>query len=409
MLSREVDAVVIGCGVQGASAAYQLSHACGFTVAVVDQFQRGGVASRASAAMVTQQTGHVVTTALAKESVKLFRDLVASGWDIGFVECGYTTFASDSDSARYVQESADALAGGNVEAEYATGLAAAHLAEAVAGPFMSAARDAHATIYVKSDGYVDARKLVEAFLEHGAPGIVRVDSPVEAIEIILASENRVMGVRLASGETIPCSTVVNSAGAWAPEIGRQVGLTLPVRRSRRQMAVVQTEPRWDLSGIVEHLSHSDGEWYFRPADGGSVLVGTGSLRWLDEDDPLLETPAPDKDLNRLIGQYLQRNTITEAFEVTKAWAGDRPVTYGEPLPEDTGDALESGGTNVEVRDWFPMVGAHPEVAGYIDSCGWGEFGVTLAPIGGVLVAELVSGRPLRPELTKLASARFTDR
>jgi glycine/D-amino acid oxidase-like deaminating enzyme len=402
---HSVDAVVIGCGVQGASAAYQLAHAWDMTVAVVDRFARGGVASRASAAMVTQQTGHAVTTKLAKESVSLFHDFVAEGWDIGFVTCGYTTFASDASSMQYVEASAEALAAAGVEHCFAVGDDAIGLAKAVTGTFMSASTEAQAAIFVPSDGYVDPAKLVSTFIERAGTGIVRIDSPAEAVRLITSKSDAIAGVELLSGEKIACSVVVNCAGAWAPDIAQQVGLNLPIRRSRRQMAVVHTEPLWMPRGIVEHLSHSDGEWYFRPCSSG-VLVGTGSLRWLDKQAPLVERPTPDPEMSHLIGHYLQRNTVAEEFQVARFWAGDRPITYFDPA-DNAGDALESGGTNVEARDFFPMVGPHPTLKGYIDSCGWGEFGVTLAPVGGVVVAEIVETGALRPDLRQLNNARFT--
>ena len=401
-----VDAVVIGCGVQGSSAAYHLATMCGLRVAIVDRFAQGGVASRASAAMVTQQTGIAVTTALAKESVALYRDYVSAGWDIDFTTCGYTTFASDQ-SSQHVEATARALEAAGVDFEMASDLAAAAMVRRAAGEFMTVAQDAHASVYVPSDGYVDPGKLVSAFIARGGRRIVRVDSPVEAVRV-LTSASGVIGVRLSSGETISCSVAVNCAGAWAAAIGRQVGLDLPIRRSRRQMAVVRTEPTWQPSGIVEHLSHSDGEWYFRPAADG-VLVGTGSVTWLADDVPLVEDPAPEPELHSLIGHYLERNTIAEEFQVLRAWAGDRPITH-QVEPDNAGDALASGGTNVEVRDSYPMVGMHPTVEGYVDSCGWGEFGVTLAPIGGKLVAGIVStgALPDAPaNLSDLRSARFT--
>jgi glycine/D-amino acid oxidase-like deaminating enzyme len=358
--------------------------------------------------MVTQQTGRAFTTDLARQSVQMYRQYSQEGWDIDFVTCGYTTFASDASSTSHITDSAEALAAAGVEHRLTAGGDAVAAVKAAAGAFMKVAADAHAAVTVPSDGFVDARKLVTAFLHRAGSDVLRVCSPAEAVEILVEADDRVVGVRLASGDVIACTTVVNCAGAWAPLIAAQVGLHLPIRRSRRQMAILRTDPPWELHGIIEHLSHSDGEWYFRPSADGSVLVGTGSLRWLEESTPFEQQPAPDEDVNQTVAHYLGRNTLATEIRVLRQWAGDRPITFPDPI-DNEGDALESGGTTIETRDWFPMVGSHPTIAGYVDSCGWGEFGVTLAPIGGAIVCAVVNEGALPARYEPLSHTRFSGR
>ena len=54
-------------------------------------------------------------------------------------------------------------------------------------------------------------------------------------------EGRVQGVRLTDGTTLSAPVVVNTAGAWAGEIGRMAGIDLPVVPIKRQVTIFASE------------------------------------------------------------------------------------------------------------------------------------------------------------------------
>jgi glycine/D-amino acid oxidase-like deaminating enzyme len=57
---------------------------------------------------------------------------------------------------------------------------------------------------------------------------------------ILNSGNQVVGVKLASGETLNSNVVLNAAGAWAPKIAKTAGVDLPILPTKRQVTIVET-------------------------------------------------------------------------------------------------------------------------------------------------------------------------
>ena len=57
-------------------------------------------------------------------------------------------------------------------------------------------------------------------------------------------------------------------------------------------------------------------------------------------------------------------------------------------------------------DGLPVVGAHPRAERVVLATGHGMLGVTLGPLTGRLVADLVSGTAGHPALPRLSPARF---
>jgi glycine/D-amino acid oxidase-like deaminating enzyme len=65
----------------------------------------------------------------------------------------------------------------------------------------------------------------------------------DQVEEILLGRGSVRGVRLTSGGAVTADAVINCAGTWAPELARQVGMTLPVEPMRRhEHYVTSTAP-----------------------------------------------------------------------------------------------------------------------------------------------------------------------
>jgi FAD-dependent oxidoreductase domain-containing protein 1 len=58
---------------------------------------------------------------------------------------------------------------------------------------------------------------------------------------LMHENKRVKGVKLASGDELLATTLVNSAGAWATELAKTAGIDLPVSPVMRQVFVVETE------------------------------------------------------------------------------------------------------------------------------------------------------------------------
>ncbi len=118
------------------------------------------------------------------------------------------------------------------------------------------------------DGYLDPYALLMAYrakaLSLGARYI-----PSEVVELVKSSR-AMEGVRLASGEALHSTTVVNAAGAWAAEVAKTAGVKLPILPIQRQVFAVK--PSQNLERPLPLVITPSG-LYFRSETGGLILVG----------------------------------------------------------------------------------------------------------------------------------------
>lgn len=97
--------------------------------------------------------------------------------------------------------------------------------------------------------------------------------------------------------------VVNAAGLWAREVGRMVGLELPVLAMEHQYIVTDDMP--ELAGAPKEMLHTidfEGEIYLRQ-EGRGVLLGTyerNGVPWAERDTPWdFATELLPNDLDRI--------------------------------------------------------------------------------------------------------------
>ena len=159
---------------------------------------------------------------------------------------------------------------------------------------------------------------------------------------------------------VAAGVVVNAGGPWAIEIGRWVGVEIPIINSAR--SIVVTGPFPDIPSDRPFVEDVTAEWYFRP-EGPGILMGMGS-------SPVetLDVQFSIKVVNEMIDTAVQRVPILEKASMLTGWTGIRPMTL----------------------DDRPLLGPVPSVDGFILNCGWGGTGIIQAPMAGQLVAEYIS-------------------
>lgn len=370
------DMIIIGAGIQGASAAYNLAKLDFGKILVLDQGSaddRSGATSR-SASMIMQQTGNRRLSELAHRSYGILQSLEAElELEVPFVETGSILYGTTDDgeenpSGRRELEALMALQNGlGIETEWVDG---ADLPGASKG--MLGGSELACGIFCAADGFTDGRAIRDAYLDAFARlgGEVRFDSRV--IDIRTSGE-RVRSVVLDGGEALRTGGVLNCAGIHADSINRLVGAPLPLTVDRRFLALFDRAPSLpETFPIIEDHRH---EWYFRPHSRG-VLMGIGPTQVLDQDG--IAEPDPDLDAAsiEMARNYLGRFVPALASaQIVESWAGRRPLIC-EQTPDNLADIL-------------PRIGAVGSVEGMYQSAGWGAFGVTLAFVGGQLAAESI--------------------
>jgi len=153
---------------------------------------------------------------------------------------------------------------------------------------------------------------------------------------------------------------VNAGGPWAMEIGRWVGMEIPIINLTRGILV--TGPLAEVPSDRAFVEDVTAEWYYRP-EGAGVLMGLGKKPTVE-----LDVKMTYEMMEEIIRVGIHRVPVLERASVLTSWAGVRPTT----------------------PDGRPILGRVPTVEGLILNCGWGGTGIIQAPAAGQLIAECVS-------------------
>ena len=178
------------------------------------------------------------------------------------------------------------------------------------------------------------------------------------------SRGRATGVRLKTGETVEADSVVLATGSYSLELVRRLGCSLPIQAGKgyhrdRDVGTGGTPSLTMTCMLGEHAV------FCTPMDGFVRFAGTMEFSGLNHNkrQPRLEQLTTAADL------YLEGVGDTSS---RSEWCGLRPCT----------------------PDGLPVVGRVPGHDGVYVANGHAMLGLTLGPITGKLVAELVlDGKP----------------
>jgi D-amino-acid dehydrogenase len=300
---------------------------------------------------------------LALASLELHAGLAAEGVDTGFTRRGVL----------YVYESEAGLAIGRAEAEghAEAGLRAEcvdpgrarTLEPALLGPLAGA-------VFCPEEAHCDPEKFVtavgEAAVEAGAE--IRLGA-----EVLSLSRD---GARAMAGETtlgpIGAATVVVAAGAWTPGLIRQLGIFAPVEAGKGyhvELEAVDGDPE-----IPVFLQEA--RVIATPLPGRLRISGTLEFSGLDLAVDRVRVDAVRRASRRALG--------IDGRRLVGIWRGLRPCA----------------------PDGLPIIGRPPGHEAVVLATGHAMMGLTLAPVTGQLVAEMVAGEPPSHDVSALRPDRF---
>jgi len=229
------------------------------------------------------------------------------------------------------------------------------------------------------DGYLDPYGVLMGFRKKAASlGARYVSDEVTAVK---TARGKIAGLQLASGEVLHSEVVVNAAGPWAGEIGRMVGVELPLDPVNRQVFAVKPEVSMDRA-LPLVIAPSD--LYFRSETGGLILVG----RSMEEDETGFGFRWDWKRFTDWLWPELAR--IVPAFEklkMVRGWAGLYEV-----------NRLDSNA----------ILGPWPELEGFYLINGFSGHGLQQSPAAGRYLAELILGRSPTLDLSVFAPRRILE-
>jgi len=369
--------IVIGGGVVGQSAAYQLARD-GIAVTLIDRAD-AGQATAAGAGIISPGTGALGAgplLPLASAAVAFYPELLAhlaedGETDTGFAICGGLFVATNEEEAAQLPTRLRAI-----EERRAAGLrnigTVAMLDGREARRLFPPLADIPGAIHLSEVGRVNGRLLRDA-LRRAA--VRRGATLIEGSAEIIHSGGRATGVRVAERE-IAADAVIVAGGAWTNLLGEALGVPLPIYPQRGQIMHL------DLPGVVTT------KW--------PVILGFHSHY-------ILAFPA-----SRVVAGATREHDSGYDPRMT---AGGVHEALGEALRVAPGLA---GATLHKVRiglrpaspDGLPILGAVPGLDNVYVATGHGASGLQLGPQSGAMIAGLARGQAAPIDLAPFAATRF---
>jgi 4-methylaminobutanoate oxidase (formaldehyde-forming) len=256
--------VIIGGGITGCSIAYQLTKMGWQDVVVLDKGELTSGATFHAAGLVGQLRSSVNITKMLKYSIELYKQLEAeTGQHTGWSEVGGLRIASSKDRMEELRRSAAMAKTFGLPMELISAREACDLF-----PVMSPKGIVGAAI-LPTDGQIDPSGVTYA-LAKGA----------RDRGATIYTETRVTGIKVRNGAVeevltekgnIRAEIVVNAAGIWAPEIGRMVGVPIPIVPMEHQYII--TKPLEGARRGMATMRDPDNLVYFREEVGGLIMGG----------------------------------------------------------------------------------------------------------------------------------------
>jgi sarcosine oxidase, subunit beta len=376
-VTRRCDALVVGGGLTGCAAAYELARA-GVDVLLIERGSLNSEASGRNAGgfhVQIQFEPFVVegeqwarswapaTIPLLIDAVERWRELpVELGVDLEVKLTGGLLAAdTDADLAAVERKAAiERAAGLEVELLTASDLrrVAPYLSRAMTGGLLC-------PLEGKANPLLATPVLARAAEAHGARLAVGVE--------LHAIDQKPSGFRVeTSAGAIDCEHIVDCAGTAAGEVSALVGVPLPVESWPLQAHV--TEP---VVPLLRHLVYFARERLtLKQAAAGSILIGGG---WPSEDDSAISLESLHANLR--VAQHVV--PALAQVRLLRIWTG---VCNGTP-------------------DHRPILGELEGVPGFFVAA-FPYLGFTAAPLMGRLVADLSRGLAVPYDLAPFAAARF---
>jgi D-amino-acid dehydrogenase len=302
---------------------------------------------------------------LGVESLELYQELAEKGgFDFGFRQSGSMTVFFTPEGLAHGREEARLLRESNVAVELLDG-AAARSAEPALRPGVAGA------LFCREDALLVPDRFVKGLAQLAESLGARVMTATEAIGLRTTGD-RVTGIETTRGG-LSADTVVLAAGAWSPDVGRTLGLRVPIQPAKGYSLTYRRPAR----GPVIPLLPAEGRFSVTPMGGFLRFGGT------------LELAGMDLSINRRRVNALRRSALrciegAEELQLLEIWRGLRPCT----------------------PDGLPLVGRSRRFGNLVLAAGHAMVGMSLGPVTGKLVAQLVAGSTPPADIRLLDPDRF---
>jgi len=363
------DAIVIGGGLHGLSAALQLGRR-GLSVILLERARIGRHSSGASAAGVRTLMRAREELPASLVAMEMWHDIATLvGDDCGFHADGQIQIAESGPELEKLKARVEGLRRDGFTNEEIVD--AEQLREIVP----ALARHCIGAAFARRDGAADPHRTLAAFLRSARAAGVIVHEGVGVSHIERTGQSWQVG----DGERqFEAPLLVNAAGAWAGEIATLAGDTIPLGTKASMMIVTERVAPFvkpTVSTVGRTLS-------FKQTDQGTLLIGGGAQGRFD-----LTAERSEVDVRALAKPAAAAIALFPAIDhlrIVRTWAG-----------------LEA-----KTSDYLAVVGLSPSVPGLMHLCGFSGHGFQLVPVLGVVAADLLLDGRTSVDVSGLSPDRF---
>jgi sarcosine dehydrogenase len=361
--------VIIGGGIVGCSVAYHLTRMGWTDVVLLEKDELTSGSTWHAAGLVGQLRSQRNITRMLQYSVQLYETLEAeTGLSTGWKRTGCLHLAVKPERLMELKKGATTARSFGLEMHLISPKEALKLC-----PIISI-DDLVGAAFMPTDGQADPAGITQALAKGARNRGATIYEHTRAAGFEL-DRGRIFGVKTDTG-TIRCEYVVNCTGMWSHQVGRRMGISLPVIPFQHQYLV--SEPIEGLPRGMPTIRDKDHLIYYKEEVGGLAMGGyeRNGIPWgvngVPEDfaTQLLE---PDLDhFEPLAEAAMKRTRCLESAGIARVVNGPEGFT----------------------PDGNAVLGPAPELQNCFVAVGFNAFGIAAAGGAGRMLAEwIVEGAP----------------
>ncbi len=382
MIALKADVAIVGGGVIGTSIFYQLAKKNINVILLEKNTIASGTSGACEGAIFLQTKKPGIHLQMAIKSAEMFKHLREElDYEIEYISKGGMVVITDQVQFEVMKSFVHEQCQSGLKVELFKQRDAKNkepaLAETIAG-----------ATYCSADGQINPIKLAYGFAEAGKRyKRAKILNHINVIGI-KTIKNKVKGVYTDKG-TISTNILVNATGVYAPKIGSMVGLNIPIIPRRGQVLVSEK-----LGNVVKSIICTSNYISYKYNPNIKNINGAGLI---------VEPTASENYLfgaTREFVGYNARVTVNGIEEIAKN------VVSIFPIFKNISIIRSFAGLRPYTEDGMPILGNVQGIDGFIMAAGHEGDGISLSPITGKLISELIIAGKSSMSLEPFQLSRF---
>jgi D-amino-acid dehydrogenase len=226
-------------------------------------------------------------------------------------------------------------------------------------------------IYYPRDGHINPHRFVTGLAEkaHGLGVQISTKTEVTGFE---SSQGMITKIHTTRGDVFPKQVII-ATGSWSPAVARDLKLRIPIQAAKGYSITLENPP------VVPQIPLSFGEArvVVNPLGDSLRLAGTLELAGMDFSINSRRVAA----MRKASSEYLPGLAQAKVIEI---WRGLRPCT----------------------PDGLPIISRSQDFENLIVAAGHAMLGMSLGPITGKLVSQLLNGEKVEVDMFPFRMERF---